>query len=52
MMRLTLAAAMLCAGFLPMAPARAQLFGADGLDPAFCKQPTFRQTVARCPSQT
>jgi len=31
---------------LAMAPAHAQLFGADGLDPSFCKQPSFRQTVA------
>lgn len=31
---------------LEVGPARAQLFGAQGLDPAYCKQPTLRQTVA------
>ena len=37
------AAALLCSG---LAPARAQLFAAQGLDPAYCHQPTLRQTVA------
>jgi hypothetical protein len=30
---------------LLLAPARAQLFGAAGLDPRFCEQPSLRQTV-------
>ncbi len=30
---------------LAAAPAHAALFGAEGLDPAFCKTPTARQTV-------
>lgn len=33
--------ALLCAA----TPAHAQLFGTQGLDPAYCKQPTLRQTV-------
>ena len=37
----------LCALLLGLAPAtaHAQLFGSEGLDPAWCKQPTVRQTV-------
>ncbi len=31
--------------WLPAAAARAALFGAGGLDPAFCRQPQVRQTV-------
>ena len=36
------ALALLC---LPTAAAHAQLFGAEGLDPSWCKRPTVRQTV-------
>ena len=40
------AAALLAGLLLGGGPARAQLFGAQGLDPAWCKQATLRQTVA------
>ena len=44
--RLLFALAGAAACFVGAAPARAQLFGAEGLDPAFCQLPTVRQTVA------
>jgi hypothetical protein len=42
---LVVSAGLVLAGALAPTPARASLFGQDGLDPAFCKTPSVRQTV-------
>ena len=44
-MRSLLFAVLLALAAFPVAGARAQLFGAEGLDPAFCKLGTVRDTV-------
>src|SRR3954470_8546984 len=45
MIRFVMVWSLLLAGLTAAVPARAALFGAEGLDPAFCNKPTARQTV-------
>jgi hypothetical protein len=45
MVRRAIALGSLLAAFVLICPASAALFGAEGLDPAFCKKLNFRQTV-------